>query len=153
MGVYLQLACVRPLRGRLDGLAVKIRRFRSLRSLHQRLWMFALFEDVFLSCLFFFFDVKQNKKGVADHDGRATPFLKVLSLTFRPYVHSQMSLMAILSASFSSSDQKKSLRLASPSSICPLLSPQRSDSLFTRTTDSVGFIYIFFMTNAFFILQ
>ena len=28
-------------------LAVKIRRFRSLRSLHQRLWMFALFEDVF----------------------------------------------------------------------------------------------------------
>ena len=34
-------------RGRLDGLAVKIRRFRSLRSLHQRLWMFALFEDVF----------------------------------------------------------------------------------------------------------
>ena len=60
----------------------------------------------FLSCLFFFFDVKQNKKGVADHDGRATPFLKVLSLTFRHYAHFQMSLMASLSASSSSSDQK-----------------------------------------------
>ena len=43
-----QVSCsVRVKRGRLDGLAVKSRRFRSLRSLHQRLWIFALFEDVF----------------------------------------------------------------------------------------------------------
>lgn len=45
-GAFLQLAYVRPLRGRYFILLL-IRRFRSLRSLHQRLWMFALFEDVF----------------------------------------------------------------------------------------------------------
>ena len=45
-GVCLRLASVRPLRGRLVCFSVKIRRLRSLRSLHQRLWIFALFEDV-----------------------------------------------------------------------------------------------------------
>ena len=44
--VCLRLASVRPLRGRLVCFSVKIRRLRSLRSLHQRLWIFALFEDV-----------------------------------------------------------------------------------------------------------
>ena len=42
-GVCLRLASVRPLRGRLVCFSVKIRRLRSLRSLHQRLWIFALF--------------------------------------------------------------------------------------------------------------
>ena len=36
-------------------------------------------------------NVKKSRKGVADHAGRATPFLKVLSLTSCPYAHSQLS--------------------------------------------------------------
>ena len=47
MGGYLQLVYVRPLRGRFFILLL-IRRFRSLRSLHQRLWMFAAIGDACL---------------------------------------------------------------------------------------------------------
>ena len=43
-GIFAQFACVRPLRGRYVILLWN-RRFRSLRSLHQRLWIFAAFGD------------------------------------------------------------------------------------------------------------
>jgi len=49
MGIFIYpFACVRPLRGRFIILLLN-RRLRSLRSLHQRLWIFAAFGDALAS--------------------------------------------------------------------------------------------------------